>query len=169
MLTAKYLTKLIPVGTVLYIQVHGAQDTKGPAISWQTPSVPQVSSVSQCHTVLISLHPGESNYLQVLTKTFKGKAQNNTLNASSNVLCTLGPARPMKSPDPPFKAPNKWLKLVNHLLKIVKNYQWLLHWKCTIHLCKSVPYSAIIGRGKILVKSLPWKNGGEIFGESSSK
>ena len=30
-------------------------------------------------------------------------------------------------------------------------------------------YSTIIGRGKILAKSLPWKNGGEIFGESSSK
>ena len=30
-------------------------------------------------------------------------------------------------------------------------------------------YSAIIGWGKILVKSLPWRNGGEIFGESSSK
>ena len=32
-----------------------------------------------------------------------------------------------------------------------------------------VPYSAIIGWRKILAKSLPWRNGGEIFGESQLK
>ena len=39
---------------------------------------------------------------------------------------------------------------------------------CNFYTSFWIPYSAIIGQGKILAKTLPWNSGGEIFGKSSS-